>query len=192
MKFLPAFFFVLPVIASSCNGHPPKAGTAKVEDTAKFYPLKDFLKEQIQYVDLRNFPLYRIIIKDGKKDSVSISKEQFIALATVFLNREKAFSKEKASFKESVFSDLSTESVTFTYQSTDSKTQIQNITILLDEQTQFVKRVFIRSAYTKGDTSFTEQCNWKAGKSFQVNRTLTAKTGYTSTERNYINWNDTP
>ncbi|MEO7530369.1 MAG: hypothetical protein ABIS69_03125 [Sediminibacterium sp.] len=192
MKFLPAFFFVLLVIASSCNEHPPKAGTVKVDDTAKFYPLKDFFKEQIQYVDLRNFSLYRIIIKDGKKDSVSINKEQFIDLASIFLNKEKSFSKEKASFKESAFTDLSTESVTFTYQSIDSKTEIQNITILLDEQTQLVKRVFIRSEYTKGDTSFTEQCNWKAGKSFQVNRTLTAKTGYTSTERNYINWNDTP
>jgi len=192
MKFLPVLFFVFIVLASSCNSHPREIQPAikKAEDTAAFYPLTDFLKEQIQYVDLRNFPLYKVTVKNGKKDSASITKDQFIEWAGIFLIRETSFSKAKASYKESVFNDLSTGSVTLNYQSIDSKTEVQNIDVLLDEQTQIVKRVFIRSGYTRGDTTIAEQCNWKAGKSFQVNRTFTAKNGYHLTERNYINWNE--
>ncbi|MDB5211589.1 MAG: hypothetical protein JWQ30_2416 [Sediminibacterium sp.] len=191
MKIAPLFLFLFILIISSCNNEPPKTQPAvKVEDTAKFYPLKDFINEQVRYVDLRNFPIYKITVRDAKKDSVTISKDQFIALAGIFLNREASFTKEKASFKESVFNDQSTGSITFNYQSTNSKTEVQAIDVLLDEQTNIVKRIFIRSEYNRGDTTVREQCNWKANKSFQVNRTLTTKGGYASDERNYINWND--
>ncbi len=192
MKFLPVLFFVCVLIALSCNSHPKEIQPAeqKKEDTAAFYPLNDFLKEQIRYVDLRNFPLYKITEKNGKKDSSAITKEQFIEWAGVFLTRETSFSKTKISYRESVFNDRSTGSVTLNYQSVDSKTEVQNIDVLLDEQTQIVKRVFIRSEYARADTIITEQCNWKADKSFQVNRTFTTKNGYHSTECNYINWND--
>ena len=186
-----ASLVVFILMLSSCNNPAPKTGAAiKVADTASFYPLKDFLREQIQYVDLRNFPLYRITVKDGKKDSAAITKDQFIELSGSFLKREAAFSKDKALFKETVFNDQSTGSNTLNYQSIDIKTEVQSIDVLLDEQTSIVKRVFIRSGYMKGDTAIKEQCNWKANKSFQVNRTLTTKNGYASEERNFINWND--
>jgi hypothetical protein len=193
MKPLALFFFIVALIITSCNNPAPKTQpTVKPADTATFYPLKDFLREQIQYVDLRNFPLYKITIKDGKKDSAAIAKDQFIALAGIFQNREISFSKDKILFKETVFNDQSTGSNTLNYQSTDPKTEVQSIDVLLDEQTSIVKRVFIRSEYMKGDTAIKEQCNWKANKSFQVNRIFTTKSGYTSEERNFINWNDRP
>jgi hypothetical protein len=188
-----ASFVVFIFILSSCNSPAPKTQpTVKVADTATFYPLRSFLQEQIQYVDLRDFPLYKITVKDGKKDSAALTKDRFIELAGIFLNRETSFSKDKALFKETVFNDQSTGSNTLNYQSTDGKTEVQSIDVLLDEHTSIVKRVFIRSEYTKGDTTIKEQCNWKANKSFQVNRTFTTKAGYTSEERNFINWNDKP
>ncbi|MES2372305.1 MAG: hypothetical protein V4557_06985 [Bacteroidota bacterium] len=193
MKLFASFFVVFILILSSCNTPEPKKQAAvKVADTATFYPLRSFLQEQIQYVDLRNFPLYKITVKDGKKDSAALTKDRFIELAGIFLNRETSFSKDKALFKETVFNDQSTGSNTLNYQSSDGKTEVQSIDVLLDEQTSIVKRIFIRSEYMKGDTTIKEQCNWKANKSFQVNRTLTTKGGYTSEERNYINWNDKP
>lgn len=191
--FVPLSLLFIQLI-TSCNNPETKPQTTAIppQDTASFYPLRSFLQEQIQYVDLRNFPLYRITIKDGKKDSASISKDQFIQMANSFLSWESSFTKEKNLFKESVFNDQSTGSNTLNYQSTDSKTAVKNIDILLDEQTNIVKRVFIRSEYTKGDTAIKEQCNWKANKSFQVNRTFTTKSGYHSEERNFINWNEKP
>ncbi len=193
MKILVPFIFFVLLIVSACNTQKPKTQPAvPVADTAKFYPLHGFFKEQIEYVDLRNFPIYRITTKDGKKDSAAITKEEFIAMTGIFFTRDISDPKIKALYKESVYHDLSTGSITLNYTPTDSKADVQNIDILLDEETSMVKRVFIRSVYTKGDTTVSEQCNWKANKSFQVNKTRTTKNGYISTELNYVNWNDKP
>jgi hypothetical protein len=193
MKLLSAILGIYIMILVACQSKPAnKQPAAQPSDTSKFYPLRTFFKEQIQYVDLRGFTIYRITEKDGKKDSAGISKEAFIALAGVFLERDISDPSIKALYKESVFHDLSTESITLNYTPVNSDAQVRNIDILLDEQTNMVKRVFIRSVYTKGDTTISEQCNWKTNKSFQVNRSLSAKKGYTSTELNFVNWNDTP
>ncbi len=190
MKILAPFIFFALLILSACNTQKPKSQSVPIADTAKFYPLHGFFKEQIEYVDLRGFPIYRITIKDGKKDSTAITKDAFIAMAGIFYKRDISDPKIKALYKESVYHDLSTGSITLNYTPTDSKADVQNIDILLDDETNIVKRVFIRSVYTKGDTTVSEQCNWKANKSFQVNKTFTTKNGYTSTELNYVNWND--
>jgi hypothetical protein len=193
MKMFPVFFLLLIVTIAACHSPAQKdAKTGTLADTAKFYPLRNFFKEQIQYVDLRNFPIYRITEKDGKKDSADITKEQFASLAASFFSKDISDPKVKALYKESAFHDLSTGSITLNYKPSDSKASVQNIDILLDEQTNLVKRVFIRVLYLKADTTFTEQYNWKANKSFQINRFITATKGYTSTELNYINWNDKP
>lgn len=192
MKILPVFFLLLLAIAGCHSSQPKNSVADPATDTSKFYPLRNFIKEQIQYVDLRNFPIYRITEKDGKKDSASLTKEQFIAMAETFLDKDISEPTVKALYKESAFNDLSTGSITLNYKPTDNNAPVQNIDILLDEQTNLVKRVFIRVLQRKGDTTFSEQYNWKANKSFQINRTMTTSGGFTSTELNYINWNDKP
>lgn len=161
-------------------------------DTAKFYPLAAFFKSQIQYVDLRNFPIYKITLQDGKKDSVSLNKEEFISWAGIFLARSISDPTIKGLYTETVFHDLSTASYTLNYTTADTAAEVRNIDILLDEETNNVKRIFIKSLYKRGDTSIEEQCNWKAFKSFQVNRSLQTHNGYNRTSLNYINWNDKP
>lgn len=185
---------VLPIVwGLACRGgNKPAKAKAAVADTAGFYPLAEFLRGEVEYVDLRNFPLYRITVKDGKRDSVALSKEQFKALAQVFFDRSISSPAVKAKYKESVFQDLSTGSYTLNYSPVEHPVEVQNIDILLNEDTHLVKRIFIRSAYMRGDTAVDEQCNWKAGRSFQVNRSLQAKNGYHSTELTYVNWNDKP
>lgn len=169
---------------------PPAKGKVTVGDTAKFYPLTVFFTKQVEYVDLRNFLLYRVTVKDGRKDSSAINKDQFKILSRVFFDRSLSAPAVKALYKESVFQDLSTKSYTLNYSPVNGNPEVRNIDILLDEQTNFVKRVFIRSSYAHGDTLIDEQCNWKTDKSFQVNRFLQTKKGYRSTELNFINWND--
>ncbi|MCA6451333.1 MAG: hypothetical protein IM584_02490 [Chitinophagaceae bacterium] len=194
MKSVLALSCLLFILITGCRSKKPASAknAAQVSDTAKFYPLHQFFTEQIQYVDLRNFPIYQIREKDGKKDSLPISKEQFIGLAQVFLAHSLTDPKVKSLYKESVFQDLSTGSVTLNYSPADANAEVQNIDILLEESTNLVKRVFIRCLHTKGDTTIAEQCNWKANKSFQINRTITTGNGYSVTELNYINWNDKP
>jgi len=194
MKSFPVLIFFLLLLGTACTSKKPagKNQQARLADTAKFYPLRNFFKEQIQYVDLRNFPIYQLKTTDGVKDSSAITKDQFIQLAGIFLQHDIAEPAVKVLYQESVFQDLGTASVTINYTTTQPDAAVRNIDILLDESTNLVKRVFIRCRHTSGDTTIEEQCNWKANKSFQVNRTYRIPGGYQKEELNYINWNDKP
>lgn len=181
------------LMSAACGRRPaPAAQQTAATDTAGFFALPIFFKDQLAYAHSVHAPMYRITIKDGKKDSTALSEEAFKQLASVFLNRDISSPAVKALYRESVFHDLGTKSYTLSYTPINNKAFIRGIDILLDEENNNVKRVFIRSQYNKGDTSITEQCNWKAYKSFQINRYLQVGQ-YSSTELNYVNWNnDTP
>jgi hypothetical protein len=159
-------------------------------DTTKFYPLHSFFKEQIVDVDLRAYPIYLIKERNGKRDSIGVDKELFKSMAAAFINKDISTPEMHDKFTESVFHDLSTNSYTLNYRPKSVDEAIQNIDILLDENTNIVKRVFIRIETMNKDTSIIEQWNWKAGKSFQINRFSRTPSGYVSNEFNYVNWND--
>lgn len=181
---------MLGAIACDSGSRPAKTKIA-MADTANFYPIGDFFRKQIQYVDLRNFTLYRITVKDSKRDSSVLTKDEFIALAKAFLDKSISSPAIKVLYTESVFQDLSTNSYTLNYSSLGHDAEVKNIDVLLDEDTRQVKRIFIKSSYARGDTTIDEHYNWKADKSFQINRFLQTKNGFTSKELNYVNWNDT-
>ena len=193
MKQLMVPFLCLLICVTACTSGNNKAGKESAgKDTTKYFATTPFFTQQIQYVDLRNFPIYRITMIDGKKDSVALSKEEFIKWAGVFLEKDISAPKTAAGYKESVFNDLSTGSITLNYSPINGEANIQNIDILLAQETNQVKRILIRSVFNRGDTLVTESCSWKADKSFQVNRSYITKSGYNKTELNFINWNDKP
>ncbi len=194
MKLLIAVFIGCCLSLCACQSDSSQLKKSpQLADTAKFYPLAVFFQKQVEYVDLRSFPLYRISIIDGKKDSAGISKDEFIQWADVFIRHSFADPKLKAAYKETVFEDLSTDSYTINYTPHDATSvAVQNIDILINQQTSNIKRVFIKSLYKKADTTIEEQCSWKADKSLQVTRVKQDGKGKRSTELHFINWNDKP
>lgn len=193
MKQLSPVLVILILLATACRSKPPKTVPAvSGTDTGKFYPISSFIKEQIRYVDLRNFAIYKITTINGKKDSATLTKDQFIQWASLFIDKDISSPQTAPQYRESVFNDLSTGSVTLNYTPINREAVIQNIDVLLSAETNLVKRIFIKTVLERGDTTVTEQYSWKTDKSFQVTRSFTTKSGYNATELNYINWNEKP
>lgn len=193
MKQVSVVLVIIIAFAAACQSKPAKTGSAvSGTDTGKFYPIGNFIKEQIRYVDLRNFTIYKITTINGKRDSAALTKDQFIQWANLFLDKDISLPKTASQYKESVFNDLSTGSVTLNYTPINREATIQNIDVLLAAETNLVKRIFIKTVFDRGDTTVTELFSWKTDKSFQVNRSFTTKNGYNATELNYINWNEKP
>ena len=191
MKAFAPLAVLVGLLSFSChsgNNHAPKK--EPVADTANYYPIPDFFKKQVEYVDLRDFPIYRVRITDGKKDSAVLSKDAFIAITNDLSQRVFPKPGSKALYKETVFQDLSTDSYTLNYTATDPSLELRSIDVLLSQETRTVKRIFMKSQYNRGDTAVDEQLSWKADKSFQLNRSKQTPGGYRSTELNYINWNN--
>ncbi len=185
-----SFFLLLMLLVMSCQNKKPLKIEKANADSTRFFALKGFFDQQIVDVDLRAYPIYLIKELNGKRDSMAIDKEVFKSYAASFLLKDISSPEMHNRYSETVFHDLSTKSYTLNYRAKEVTEPIQNIDILLDENTNNVKRVFIRTETNHNDTSIVEQCNWKADKSFQINRFAKTSTGYVSNEFNYINWND--
>lgn len=181
-----ALFFMMLSCQNKKAGKPEKVSS----DSTKYFALGAFFQQQIVDVDLRAYHIYLVKNLNGKKDSLEIDKEIFKSYANLFLQKDISAPEMHNRFSETVFHDLSTKSYTLNYRAKSVDEPIQNIDILLDENTSIVKRVFVRTETMHKDTSIVEQCNWKADKSFQINRVSKTPSGYVSNEFNYINWND--
>lgn len=160
-------------------------------DTSKFFPLNDFLIADIKDVQQTPYLIYKISVHENKKrDSSAITKDEYNKFANQFLQRSISTSSSKLSYKEVVFHDLSTKSYTINYTATDPDLYVKDISILLDDGTNKIKRVFIHCLKDNGDSTIIEQYSWKAGKSFQINKSIQRKDGSSLEEQNSIIWND--
>ena len=171
----------------SCKNKAVKQHAASTTDSSKFYPLSEFIEEQIAYVDLRNFEIHVKHYKTAATDSSIISKEQFKELANGFIALDISKIDKKQTYSETVFHDLSTSSYTLNYKTSQATDLVKNMDILLDEQTKMVKRVFIVSETQKADTNIMEHHSWTANKQFQITRTVETPSGR-SNETTTVYW----
>lgn len=191
MRLLTLICLLLALIVAGCGsgtGHhvaPPAPA-----DTSRYYSLESFYRAQIEYVDLRNFPIYRIHTVDNKKDSATMTKDEFVAFANGLFYSQTFRPADKRRYRESVFEDESTDSYTLSYAALDTGLTVRSVDILLNRQNNAVKRVFVKSLYRPSADTLVEQVfSLKTDKSMQLNKTITAQ-GYHRTELENINWND--
>ena len=187
-------FFIIALLFFQCKEKiKPATSHLPSTDTAAFFPVNNFIKDDIKDIEQNPYHLYKITNHHpGSRDSSTISLEEFLQLANSFLSKDISTTVLKPLFQESVFHDLTTKSITINYTAIDSSSDIQNISVLLDDKTNKLKRVFIRSSYTNGDSLFIEQDNWKAGKSFQIIKSASVKNGDLSEFETTVIWNDKP
>lgn len=160
-------------------------------DTANFFPVNDFLIADIKDVDQTPYYIYKITVhQNNKRDSSALTKEAYKALANQFLSKSIATTALKPFYKESSFHDLSTKSYTITYTATDPDLYVKDVYILLDDETNKLKRVFIHCLRENEDSTVVEQYNWKAGKSFQINKSVSRKNKALEEEQNSIVWHE--
>ena len=182
-----SLFFALAVIA--CNNPKPSkndSASITIADTAKFYNIARFIEDEIRYVDLRNFTI--IEKKYNGLDSVNriISKDEFLTAASMILAQAKWFMENKELFNETVFQDLGTESFTINYSSKTAA--IKSIDLLLNQQTNLPKRLFIRLSKQVGDTAVTEQFSWISNKQFMIGRSVRVDDQFNKNASSTISW----
>ncbi len=184
MKMLSSFYGLVVLLTitgwASCKSEPNRSEEKKtaLSDTAKFYPIEKFIQDEIQYVDLRDFIITEMKLQENG-DTVlvkevnttrKLNKDEFIAVATEIKNKAVWFSNNKHLYKETVFQDLGTESYTINYQS--EKADITNIDLLLNEQTNLPKRLFIREITKEQENTITVQYSWTAGKQLTIAKSI--------------------
>jgi len=135
--------------------------------------------------------MYRITSGNHiKRDSAAITVREFKTIANSFLDKNINTPVLRPQYQESVFHDLSLNSITITYSSENDKLPITDVTVLLNDKTNKVNRIFISTFYRRNDSTFREKYFWKAGKSFQINQSITSPANEETEISTFIAWND--
>ncbi|MBA4139392.1 MAG: hypothetical protein H0X70_02645 [Segetibacter sp.] len=175
-------------------GCKQKAGSSKpvaqAEDTTHFFQVSQYIKQQIEDVKKTPYYIYRIDIKNGIKDSMPINTPKFTQLASRFTTVDINDPKHKRDYIENIFHDQTTKTFTISYTTLNKDLEIQNIEILLQEDGQTVKRIFIRKFLNYSDNSVIEQLSWKAAESFQINRLVQTKNEKENSQQTMVVWNE--
>lgn len=178
--------FVLLVIG--CKQNADVAQTKEtITDTIHFFPVADYIFQQINSADTAAF-LYRITVREHKKDSVAISKQTFDSLAKNFIASDITDSAVKKFYKENVFQDESTDSYTISYTCVNDSLPLQNVEVLLSRQDEQVKRIFMNVQQRTQDSTVIKKMGWKTNNSFYINRIVSYANGKSFEEQNMIFW----
>ena len=183
------FYLLLMCIISCGERTIPASGIQASPDSTQFFATKSFFEEQRKYVILLQKPISVCHNINGVQDSAVLDSTRFGQLVQQFIQKDISNDNDKKNYRETVFQDAGTNSYTLSYTAVTRDVPVQGVDILLDEQTNQVKRIFIRSFTSKADTSIQEQYNWHAFKGFQINRFFTTPGGYKRRELTEVKWN---
>ena len=146
------------------------ADSAKAEEKKDYFPVTDYIKSEISYVDSLPLRIVKYSIRNGKKDSVFLNPAEFDQLAQQFLDPSMEKAVFEKNFTETSFMDQTSQSVTFTYSRKDNQPGIRRIDVLAspDIGIDKVKSVYIEKTVVSKDSSIVQKMYWKSRRNFQV------------------------
>jgi hypothetical protein len=190
MKTIVLVFIALAMLTPGCKRRPDNEGNKENnKDTVRFFQVSQYLQSQIKEVNATPFFIYKIDIVNSKKDSTPINTAVFNQISKQFLDPDINDEKIKKYYIENIFEDQTTKGFTISYSTGNKELLLQNVEILLNEDGQTVKRLFLRKFYNYPDSSAIEQLSWKPGESFQINRSVQKPGNQESSQQTVVVWN---
>ena len=175
MKKLPVLIIVFSFLISACKNDEEKKGTPPPQEEKKnFFPVADYIRSEISYVDSLPIAITKFIIRNGSKDSMYIKASEFDRLAKDFLPAELSNPGFEKDFTENSFFDQTTGLLTFTYSTKNKQSLLQRVDVLVTpsstSNTGFdkVKSIYMERLENKNDTLATKKMYWRAKKSFDI------------------------
>lgn len=174
------FAFVCAVILlSACKNEPKKTVDEKVteekpaekpQEKKDYFPVADFIKKEISYVDSLPLPIIKYHIENNQSDSVFIKPKEFNAIAQEFLPAILTTPAFEENFTETSFMDETTQSVTFTYLSKKNNDELRHIDVLVKPTPRLdkVRSVYMEKIINKNDTLIIKKMIWKARRNFNI------------------------
>ncbi|HTQ64596.1 MAG TPA: hypothetical protein VMI12_07340 [Puia sp.] len=188
-----AFLFLIPACK---NGEQKKDTPPPQEEKKDYFPVVDYIKSEIDYVDSLPAAIKKYTIRNGIKDSMFIKAADFDQLAKIFLPAELNNPGFEKDFTETSFFDQTTGLLTFTYATKNKKSLLQRVDVLLTPSaglsTGFnkVKSVYMEKLENKNDTLSTQKMYWRAKKSFDIISILQPENQSPISDQVKVVWDD--
>lgn len=188
-------FIAIAIFTMSCKNK--KTATQKpvetTTDTAKGFPIMDLLREDVEDVKKTPYYLYKKTatgVGEKYKDSVQVSREDFIKMIAPILSIKLTDDAGKNKFREVAFHDLSTQSYSIITTPIDNNIELKSITTLLNDETNKLKSIFFVMEKNTADSFIKTTYFWKKEKSLRICKSVECKGKKGIEEKQFINWND--
>ena len=189
MKYILFLQIGLVILLTSCKNKKSNTVQSLASDTSSFYDTKSFFTEEINDIKAQPYIITNFTsINDSKKDSSKINAAEFEKIAQQFIQKDIANKELKPYYKETVFRDLTTNSVVFDYTTKDSTKAVQNLHVLINEETSKVNSIYIKSIESNKDSTIEGSFNWTKGESFIIVKTIAKSDGSSYTTQQFVNW----
>jgi hypothetical protein len=183
-------FLVLLFATPGCLQKNSGSQAASNQDTVQFFQLAEYINEQIAEVENTPYFIYEKKTEQGNTDSFPITSKQFALMARPFAAADINSPPLKENYIENPFFDQTTKTYTLNYTAKDKTLEVQNIDVLLHEDAQTLKRIFIRKFYDYKDSTAMEQLSWKPNQQFEITRMVQQPGGTETIRQITVVWND--
>ena len=184
-------FVVIGIVFLACKGKSNQSLKDNKVDTSHFFQIAVIFQKDLKEIDATPYFIYKIEKIGDKKDSTAINTAILKQMAQQFFKPDISSDDLKPKYKESIFEDKTTGSITINYSTLDKELEVQTVDIIMKKDGETVKNIFIRKFFNYGtDSSAIEQLSWKPGERFQIVRSVQKKD---NTETNYqtlVVWNE--
>lgn len=152
------------------SGNTGKIPPNDAKAAGPFFPVADFLRTEISYVDSLPVGIKKYHIVGKRTDSSYIKIEEFHRLASEFITPELDDSAMQKYYMESSFFDRSDNSATFFYKARDPSTVIQRVDVVTTKGDVYdeVKSIYIEKRDTLTGKTINKRIFWKPKRNFQI------------------------
>jgi hypothetical protein len=164
------FIFTGSVCVTACKNHNQAVAPLIKAEKKNYFPIADFIKSEIRYVDSLPLALIKYNIQNNHTDSSFIKPAEFDQLAQEFLPPVLSGAAFEDDYTETSFMDATTQLAAFTYSTKNRNQELQRADVLAKPNPGInqVQSIYMEKVLIKSDTVFVKKITWKAGKSFQV------------------------
>lgn len=180
--------------AAHSNGEISSAENLKDTGGAlkKYFPILDFLKGEIAYVDSLPVGIKKFTGKGARNKYVYINAEEFHRLAAEFTPKEIEDSFFLKEYQETSFLDKSSNSATFLYSTKNESLSLRRVDVLTVKGDVYdkVKSIYLEKNHTSGDTGYIKKLYWQPQRSFQLITQASPHSGAPQTEIINVVWDN--
>jgi len=170
----------------------PEAQLPDSTNKAKqFFPILDFLKGEVRYVDSFGAAIKHYITVDGKTDSGYVQINQFRNTMQEFLPAELSKENFEKYYSESSFYDETTQTSTFTYSTKNDDLEFHRIDVLVQgtESYDRVSSIYMEKFTSNNDSSVIKKILLLGGKMVIINSETTVRKSKPVLKQEKLVWN---
>lgn len=140
-----------------------------------FFPIAGNINAELRALDSLPLGINKYITTGDRTDTTVATLQELKAVAGQLTNPDISDPSIKNYYKETVFYDKASDHLTMSYAATSEKPVVRKIEVMIRQETEQVRSIYVEKREEKKDTVFNRRMVWSPGRSLQVTEIATYK-----------------